>query len=47
MPFQYIVDCNSIDKLPPVTFTLGGKAFTLTGSQYVLKVIDTSRCMSI
>ncbi|XP_060579470.1 lysosomal aspartic protease-like isoform X1 [Ruditapes philippinarum] len=37
---EYIVDCGSIDSLPPVVFTLAGKEFTLTGAEYVLKVSE-------
>ena len=36
--FQYIIDCSKIDSLPPIDFVLGGKTFTLTGKEYVLKV---------
>ena len=36
--FQYIIDCGKIDSLPPIDFVLGGKKFTLTGKDYVLKV---------
>ena len=35
---QYTVDCKKIDSLPDVVFTIGGKEYTLTGKQYVLKV---------
>ncbi|XP_047319746.1 aspartic proteinase A1-like [Impatiens glandulifera] len=34
---ESVVDCNSLSKLPNITFTIGGKAFDLTPEQYVLK----------
>lgn len=45
---EYIVDCGTIDSLPPVTFTLNGKDFTLTGPEYVLKVsaMGQTECIS-
>jgi hypothetical protein len=35
---EYMIPCNLIDSLPPVSFILNGKPFTLTGQEYVLKV---------
>merc|ERR1712038_1017416 len=45
---QYFIDCNSIDSLPSVTFTIGGKAFELTGQDYVLEVsqLGQTQCIS-
>lgn len=44
---EYIIDCGTIDSLPPVTFTLNGKDFTLTGAEYVLKVSTMGETMCI
>ena len=35
---QAVVDCNRIPHMPNVDFTIGGKNFSLTPEQYVLKV---------
>ncbi|XP_014468660.1 PREDICTED: lysosomal aspartic protease [Dinoponera quadriceps] len=45
---EAIVDCNTIDQLPPIEFTLGGKKFTLTGKDYVLQIKQFGQtvCMS-
>ncbi|XP_052229914.1 lysosomal aspartic protease-like isoform X2 [Dreissena polymorpha] len=44
---EYIIDCGTIDQLPPVTFTLGGKQFTLTGAEYVLKITQAGQTQCI
>ncbi|WAR01817.1 ASPP-like protein, partial [Mya arenaria] len=44
---EYIIDCGKINTLPPVVFTLGGKDFTLTGQEYVLKVKAGGQTMCI
>lgn len=31
---QYLIDCNA--RLPPITFVLGGKKFTLEGKEYII-----------
>lgn len=38
LPFQYMVNCDKIPSLPVITFNVGGRAYKLTGDQYVLKV---------
>ena len=38
VPLQYTFNCSKIKSLPPVTFTIGGTDFVLTGAEYVLDV---------
>ncbi|KAG5525560.1 hypothetical protein RHGRI_032008 [Rhododendron griersonianum] len=42
------IDCNSLSKMPNVTFTIGSRDFTLTPEQYILKTEEgpTSVCLS-
>jgi len=45
---EYTINCDLINTLPLICFTLGGQDFCLKGSDYVLKVTDqgTSVCLS-
>ncbi|XP_048473397.1 cathepsin D-like [Rhincodon typus] len=45
---EYMINCDKIPSLPVVTFKLGGKQFTLTGEQYVMKIskFGQSLCLS-
>ena len=38
LPPASVVDCANLGSMPDVTLNIGGKAFTLTPEQYVLKV---------
>ena len=42
------VDCNSLSSMPSVSFTIGGKKFSLSPEEYVLKVGDgaAAQCIS-
>ncbi|XP_067902333.1 cathepsin D [Heterodontus francisci] len=42
---EYKVDCDQVSSLPPINFNLGGRSFTLTGEQYILK--ETQAGMTI
>ncbi|XP_054159433.1 lysosomal aspartic protease-like [Oppia nitens] len=44
---QYLVKCDDIDKMPEISFVIGGKVFKLTAAQYVLKVTQFGKTMCI
>ena len=41
---QYTLDCDKVDKLPPLTFYFDGKPYTINGTDYVLNLQGT--CVS-
>lgn len=48
---EYMVDCSSLDSMPSIVFTIGGKQFPLTPSQYIIKVkpvatVNVELCIS-
>lgn len=45
---ESVVDCDQIQSMPAVTFTIGGKQFDLSPEQYILKVGDgkEAQCIS-
>ncbi|KYM80537.1 Lysosomal aspartic protease [Atta colombica] len=45
---EAMVNCNQISSMPSISFILGGKNFTLTGEDYVLKIKQFGKtiCMS-
>ncbi|XP_071706514.1 aspartic proteinase A1-like [Rutidosis leptorrhynchoides] len=45
---ESMFDCGKIPHLPPVSFTIGGKLFELTGEQYTLKIGEgaEAKCVS-
>jgi hypothetical protein len=47
-PPATLLDCSAVPSLPAVTFTIAGKAFTLSAEQYVLKVsaFGSTQCIA-
>ncbi|XP_063800754.1 cathepsin D-like [Pseudophryne corroboree] len=45
---EYMVPCDKVPSLPVISLTLGGRGYTLTGEQYILKVTQGSQniCVS-
>lgn len=45
---EYMISCAKIPTLPAITFVIGGKSFTLSGKDYILKVTSggVSECIS-
>ncbi|XP_037667989.1 renin isoform X2 [Choloepus didactylus] len=39
---EYVVDCNQVPTLPDISFYLGGRAYTLTGVDYVLQYLGNN-----
>ncbi|XP_015788057.1 lysosomal aspartic protease [Tetranychus urticae] len=44
---QYTVDCNSTSKLPDITFSIAGKAYTLTPNDYVVSISQLGQTVCI
>nr|AAI69806.1 LOC443721 protein [Xenopus laevis] len=45
---EYMILCDNIPSLPVISFTFGGRVYSLTGEQYVLKISKAGRtvCLS-
>jgi len=44
---EYLVRCQNIPDMPDITFVLGGKEFTLTADDYVMKIEDQGQVQCI
>lgn len=43
---QYLIPCDRVTTLPPISFVINGKPFQLNGNEYVLKVQEGSTQVS-
>jgi len=45
---EYTIDCAKVPTLPPMDFVIGGKKYTLTGEDYIMKVstMGQTECIS-
>ena len=41
---EYTVDCDALDTMPDVTFTIAGREFSLSPKDYILQIQGT--CLS-
>lgn len=49
MAGEYYINCSKVDELPTISFTIGGKSFSLQGREYVLQIVKSngvSACIS-
>jgi len=44
---EYTFDCSTINSLPPISFTIGGMDFNLTGPEYVLDVSQGGQTLCV
>jgi len=44
---EFMVNCTEIDNLPEISFTIGGKVFSLTGQEYILKVSQFGKTVCV
>jgi len=44
---QYLVSCETINRLPVINFNIGGKALPLTPSEYILKYSDGGQTLCL
>ncbi|XP_040184422.1 cathepsin D-like [Rana temporaria] len=44
---EYMVQCDQVPSLPVISLTLGGKEYTLTGEQYIMKVKQGSQSICV
>lgn len=45
---EFVISCQEVENLPTINFMIGGKSFSLTGPEYVLKVSQMGKtiCLS-